>query len=82
MINLVEARGIPVSFIRYNPDVYEPIKGQKKVLLEQREKKLIEYIKFIMNKSPILNRDFANVIYLFYDDYDTTKQIWHTLIKL
>jgi len=81
MINLVEARGIPVSFIRYNPDVYEPIKGQKKVVIEQREKKLIEYVKYIMCKSPIINGAFANVTYLFYDDYDTTKQTWHTLIK-
>ena len=80
MINLVEARGMPVSFIRYNPDVYEPIKGQKKVIIEQREKKLIEYVKYSMNNSPIIAGAFANVIYLFYDDYDTTKQIWYTLI--
>ena len=80
MINLVEARGIPVRFIRYNPDVYEPIKGQRKVKLEQREKKLMEYVKYGMKRSPQEESVFSNVLYLFYDDYDTTKQVWEKLI--
>jgi hypothetical protein len=77
MINLVEARGMPVRFIRYNPDVYEPVKGQRKVKLEQREKKLVEYVKYAIQNSP---KDIANVLYLFYDEYDTTIQTWHKLI--
>lgn len=52
MINLVEARGMPVRFIRYNPDVYEPMKGQRKMKFEQREKKLIEYVKYAMSHPP------------------------------
>jgi hypothetical protein len=38
MINLVHVRGTPVRWIRYNPDSYEPVKGQKCVKREQREK--------------------------------------------
>ena len=77
MINLVEARGMPVRFIRYNPDAYEPVKGQRKVKLEQREKKLVEYVKYAIQNSP---KDIANVLYLFYDEYDTTIQTWDKLI--
>ena len=82
MINLVEARGMPVRFIRYNPDVYEPMKGQRKIKLEQREKKLVEYVKYAIKHSPIEEGVFANVLYLFYDEYDTTDQISIKLIDL
>jgi hemerythrin len=77
---LVEARAMPVRFIRYNPDVYEPMKGQRKVKLEQREKKLVEYVKYAMIHPPHEEGVFANVLYLFYDEHDTTRQIWEKII--
>jgi hypothetical protein len=80
MINLVEARGIPVRFIRYNPDSYQPITGQSIITNNQREKKLIEYVKYAMNHSPIEDTMFANVLYLFYDEYNTQHQEWNKLI--
>ena len=81
MVNLVHARGMPVTFIRYNPDVYEPGKGQRRMKLEQREKKLVEYIKHIMKHSPMEQGTFSNVLYLFYDGYDSHQPDWHTLIQ-
>ena len=80
MVNLVEVRGMPVRWIRYNPDVYEPIAGQRKVKIEQREKKLIEYTKWAMNHSPQEDGHISNVLYLFYNDYDTKSQEWQKLI--
>ena len=80
MINLVEVRGIPVRWIRYNPDCYEPTKGQRYVKQEQREKKLIEYVTYAINHTPQEDGVISNVLYLFYDEYDTTKQTWHTLL--
>ena len=77
MINLVHVRGMPVRWIRYNPDVYEPMKGQRKMTPAQREKKLIEYTLWAMKNPP---DTFSEVIYLFYDEYDTKNQEWHTLI--
>ena len=77
MINLVEQRGMPVRWIRYNPDVYEPMKGQRTIKLEQREKKLIEYTKWAMKNPP---DTISSVLYLFYDEYDTKNQEWHKLI--
>jgi hypothetical protein len=82
MINLVEARGMPVRFIRYNPDIYEPVKEQRTQKQEQREKKLVEYVKYAMNHSPIDENAVSNVLYLFYDEYDMKKQEWNILIQL
>ena len=82
MINLVEQRGVPVRFIRYNPDLYHPLNGQRILKIEQREKKLVDYVKWAMKHSPTYNGVFSDVLYLFYDDYDTTSQLWDTLIKL
>jgi hypothetical protein len=77
MVNLVHVRGMPVRWIRYNPDVYEPMEGQRQVKQEQREKKLIEYTKWSMKHSP---DTMSNIVYLFYDEYDTQTQEWHTLL--
>ena len=79
MINLVEQRRVPVRWIRYNPDVYEPMKGQRKIKIEQREKKLIEYIRWSI-KNSLEYGIISNVLYLFYDEYNTTKQEWFKLI--
>ena len=80
MVNLVEVRGMPVRWIRYNPDTYESQKGQRQVKIEQREKKLLEYVKWAMQHSPQEDGDISSVLYLFYDEYDTTKQPWMKLI--
>ena len=79
MINLVEVRGMPVRFIRYNPDAYNPLNGQCIVKQEQREKKLVEYVKYAINHPPQYDGGFSNVLYLFYDEYNTTEQLWHVL---
>jgi hypothetical protein len=80
MVNLVHVRGMPVRWIRYNPDIYEPMKGQKKVQKEQREKKLVEYVKWAMAHSPEEDRNISSVLYLFYDMYDIKKQEWQQLL--
>lgn len=77
MVNLVYVRGMPVRWIRYNPDVYEPTEGQRIVKQEQREKKLVEYTKWSMKHVP---DTMSTVLYLFYDGYDTRAQEWHTLL--
>ena len=80
MINLVHVRGMPVTFIRYNPDVYDPAKGQRYASLQQREKKLVEYIKHAMKNSPSNKDIVADVLYLYYDGHDNSEPVWHTLI--
>jgi hypothetical protein len=80
MINLVEVRGMPVRFIRYNPDYYEPLPEQMYVTIEKREKKLIEYVKYAMKHSPVENGNLADALYLFYNEYNTTSQEWMKLV--
>ena len=79
MINLIEVRGLPVRWIRYNPDTYKPMIGQSSVNLKIRERKLLEYVTFAMKHSPQEDDTFSNVLYLFYDDYDITCNTWHKL---
>ena len=78
MINLTEVRGMPVRWIRYNPDVYEPMEGQRYVKLEQREKKLLENLKWSM-KHPLENC-VSSILYLFYNEHDNHKNEWLKLI--
>lgn len=81
MVNLVHARVMPVKWIRYNPDMYQPINRQQMWTRERREKKLMEYIHYAMKHTPQEdNGCISHVLYLFYDDYDTTKQEWLKLI--
>jgi hypothetical protein len=75
---------------QYNPDVYEPAEGCRKVKQEQREKKLVEYTKWAIKHapntisvetqaSPHPSPDvMSDVLYLFYDGY--TKGEWERLI--
>ena len=79
MINIVHVRGMPTRFIRYNPDTYKPLKGQQ-VTAAKRETKLIEYVQYAIKNPP--NESFADVMYLFYDKYDTSAQSWDTLINI
>ena len=77
MINLVHVRGMPVRWIRYNPDTYKAIQGQRKMPLEQREKKLLEYTKWALKHPP---ETISNVLYLFYDNYDALSEECHVLM--
>jgi hypothetical protein len=63
MINLVHQRGMKVTFIRYNPDEYEPGRG-KALPLKKREDVLIKCLKGAIRNAPT---SFAEVVYLFYD---------------
>jgi len=80
MVNLVEVRGMPVRWIRYNPDTYEPVKGQRQVKAEQREKRLVEYVLWAMKHTPQGNGNMSEVLYLFYNGYNTKHVEWMKLI--
>ncbi len=75
MVNLVQASGMKTVFIRYNPDAYDG--KHKSVSGTQREAKLIDWIRHVMDHPP---SNFASVLYLYYDHHSDTKPGWHSLI--
>lgn len=81
MRNIVEQHSLPIRWIRYNPDVYEPAKGQREMKREQRETVLLEYVRWAISHTPMESGDISNVLYLFYDEHDKNKLEWERLIE-
>ena len=76
MIGLREAFGEAVHFIRFNPDLYKPIKGRKrsnKVHLDRRHEQLFDVLQNILsNPEPFFERfPTLSVSYMYYDECET-----------
>ena len=72
MINLAQVAGMPTTFVRYNPDVYES--RHKCVTNGERLEVLASWLKVVMHHSPVETHGaVVDVLYLFYDDYDPVK---------
>ena len=64
--------GIPIIFLRYNPDNYQ-INGKKQNISPQkREIELVKWVKYYQNVDNIQGYDLS-VQYLFYTDGDNAK---------
>ena len=70
MINISQSLGMPVIFLRYNPDRFtinnKVIDIPKKIRLQELKKMLDQYLYLDLN----LLKYFCSVVYLFYNDYD------------
>jgi len=65
MINVSQALGHPVFWIRYNPDTFNDENGLRSQITDRhRQHILLEWLKFALENKPI---QFAEVLYLFYD---------------
>ncbi len=67
--------GVPMWFIRYNPDKYKNIFGRKRIAGESKHKrwlKLMEWLKYCMKESPINKGDYVRGVYLYYDEWNGT----------
>ncbi len=65
--------GLPVWFIRFNPNDYKKINGRKRTSGESQSKrhvKLLEWIKYCQNTSPCEYNDYIRTVYLYYDNWD------------
>lgn len=84
MVNISQTLGMPVFFIRYNPDLYKDIVGTKSGQHESKTKrlqKLKEWLDYALIHNPSTFGDFIQVQYLFYDNYQATDRPY-TLLKL
>jgi hypothetical protein len=66
-------------FIRFNPDKYRPITGQRRLSDQKRLEALKNQIEY-WSHNPLPTDGFCFVTHLFYDNDDPTK--WKALIKL
>ena len=64
--------GIPIVFLRYNPDNYQTNSKKQNTPQQKREAELIKWVKYYENIDN-LNGYNLSVQYLFYTDGDNTK---------
>ena len=72
MVNISQALGSPIWFIRYNPDNYRIKNGRKRTTGDshsKRHKTLETWLKFCQNKIPVVESDYITLVYLYYDDW-------------
>jgi len=69
MQELTQSFGMPVIFIRYNPDNY---RAEKMLQKNKREQILVEWVRHCIKLSPNDDTEFLRVIYLCYDGFDHT----------
>lgn len=74
MINIQQGfGGVPVIFIRFNPDPYVDSKGVLNKSYRGREKKLLQVLKDICNYEII--EEMLSIIYLYYDGYENVERL-------
>ena len=74
MIEICQAVGMPVLFIRYNPDNYTDSESKKsKIPKAKREQILVEWVRHCMKASPKTTEEFLRVVYLFYNGFEPTN---------
>lgn len=74
MVNISQGYGgVPVYFIRWNPDPYAPrVDTKKQESIEKRHKIVCDYIRDIRREKVTLPRGLLSVLYMFHDG-------WHSL---
>ena len=83
MINISQALGMPIIFIRYNPDEYKIDNKKKNPAHNTRMKTLQKWLNWTLNKSfdDLQEIGYCSMVQLFYDGWNETSTIYHTLLK-
>ena len=85
MINISQSfGGIPVYFIRWNPDEYLPENSKKdQENIKKRYKLVSDLIKSIKSNKTVLPKGLVSVLYMYYDGWNfLNDENWKVLIKL
>jgi len=76
MYLIAQALGMPVIFLRYNPDEFKNNNKNAEITNNQREDILIQWVKYLMNSQPTNQDQYLRCAYLFYDNHiQTTENI-------
>jgi hypothetical protein len=83
MINIGQGYGgLPVYFIRWNPDDYSTCGDNKPEYISKRYKLLADYIFDIKNGNIILPPGLVSVMYMYYNGWDgLLKEEWKILLN-
>ena len=84
MVNIGQSfGGIPVYFIRFNPDDYSPENDRKNLEeLNKRYKLLGDLICDIKNNKHSMPQNLVSAIYLYYDGWNSLAETeWHPILK-
>ena len=70
-IEILQAFGMPVLFIRYNPDTFNDKNGIKSMILKaKRHDVLKRWVETCLESPPKDNSEYLRCLYLFYDGFD------------
>lgn len=79
MINISQSAGMPVVFLRYNPDPYR-VKGKlQNPTVNKRRETLLRWVAHLKVMPP---RYFVSVVRLFFDDYDESNVAVECILPL
>ena len=71
MINISQSLGMPVIFVRYNPDTFKKtVKFNKRITKQYRKELMLEWLKHCFLLSPKNGDEFLRVVYLFFDNFN------------
>jgi hypothetical protein len=82
MVNIGQSfGGIPVYFIRWNPDNYAPENSRKNPEIVKKRHILVgDYIQGIIDRKVDLPKALVSVFYMYYDGWnDLHNEQWHIL---
>jgi hypothetical protein len=75
MVNIGQSfGGMPVYFIRWNPDNYKPLGHKKMEDIKKRYKLVADLITDITANRIVLPNAFVSAIYLYYDDWSSLAE--------
>ena len=75
MLTILQDLGMPTIFLRYNPDDYkDKVNKTIKISQKERETQLLKYLDMCMQTKPKDESEYLRVIYLFYDEFEISKQ--------
>jgi len=84
MINISQSYGgLPVYFIRWNPDNYKTVKSEVEINIDKRYECLGEFLKSILDKTYKLpQQGLCYVIYMYFDYWcGLENEHWNCLLK-
>ena len=81
MVNISQSYGgVPVYFLRWNPDNYTSVDGKLPDAISKRHKLVADFIRDIRDNAVELPKGLLSVLYLYYDGWTNLSDVEWTVI--